>query len=257
MSVFGLEAPKSEPWIRFWKSVMSASEIGAPTAWTSPRPVTTTVPALRIEAIAWPRWSPVMTPTVTIAESAPWPLVTDWASSVASSMVATAWVAPSSSALVRLNSTGSTAITSDAPACAAPWTALMPIPPMPITITTSPGRTSAELIAEPQPVPTPQPIRQALSSGMSSCTLTAESTATVVTSAKVEMPHIWPTGWPSYESRKLVGSSQREPIEQGGAEVAEVLHAARAPGALPARRAGRRRRRGRPPSTPACADRPR
>jgi hypothetical protein len=47
---------------------------------------------------------------------------------------------------------------------------------------------------------------------MSSATFTAESTATVVTSAKVEMPHIWPTGWPSYDSRKLVGSSQREPI---------------------------------------------
>ena len=86
MSAFGFEAPNNEPWMRFWNSVMSAREIGAPTSAMLPRPVTTTVPALRIEAIACPRCSPVVTPTVTIAESAPWPLVNDWAISVASSI---------------------------------------------------------------------------------------------------------------------------------------------------------------------------
>jgi hypothetical protein len=82
----------------------------------------------------------------------------------------------------------------DAPACAAPCTALMPMPPMPITITVWPGCTSAALTAEPHPVPTPQPTRQATSSGMSSGTFTAESEDTVVVSQNVEMPHIWPTG---------------------------------------------------------------
>ena len=139
MSVLGFDAPNSEPWIRFWKSVMSASDTGAPTSVMSPSPVTTTVPALRIEAIAWPTCSPLVTPTVTIAESAPWPLVNDCASSVASSIVSHACVAPSSCAFSRLNATGSTAMTFDAPACAAPWTALMPMPPMPMTMTVSPG----------------------------------------------------------------------------------------------------------------------
>ncbi len=179
----------------------------------SPSPVTTQVPALRIAENACATCSGLVTPTVTIAESAPWPLVNCLASSVASSMDSKACVAPSSWAFSRLNATGSTAMMLDAPACAAPCTALMPMPPMPITITVCPGCTSAALTAEPQPVPTPQPTRQATSSGMSSGTFTAESADTVVVSQKVEMPHIWPTGPPPSASfsRKSVGSPQREP----------------------------------------------
>src|SRR3712207_8779405 len=45
----------------------------------------------------------------------------------------------------------------------------------------------------PQPVPTPHPTRQATSSGISSGIFTVERTSTVVTSAKVPRPHIWPT----------------------------------------------------------------
>ena len=165
-----------------------------PTSVMLPRPVTTTVPALRIEANASAMWSPVVTPTVTIAESAPCPLVTDWANSVACCMFSKAWVAPSSIAFSRLNSTGSTAITCIAPAWAAPWTALMPMPPIPITITVWPGYTSAEFTADPQPVPTPQPTRHALSSGRSSGTFTADATRPTECSANVEMPHICPTG---------------------------------------------------------------
>ena len=138
-----------------------------------------------------------MTPTVMIAESAPWPLVNDLASSVASSMVSTPCVAPTCCAFSRFSATGSTAMTLAAPACEAPWTALIPTPPMPMTITVCPGCTWAELTAEPQPVPTSQPSRQTLSRGRSSSTLTAESAETVVVSTKVEMPHIWPTGCPS------------------------------------------------------------
>ena len=152
---------------------------------------------------------------VTMAESAPWPWVNCRASSAASSMVSKACVAPSSWAFSRLKATGSTAMTLDAPACAAPCTALIPIPPMPMTITVCPGCTSAALTAEPQPVPTPQPTRQATSSGMSSGTFTAESADTVVVSQKVEIPHICPTGVPSASfSRKSVGSSQREPCSR-------------------------------------------
>ncbi len=151
-----------------------------------------------------------------MAESAPWPLVNWRASSAASSIDATACVAPSSCAFSRLNATGSTAMTLDAPAWAAPCTALIPMPPTPITITVWPGPTSAEFTAEPHPVPTPQPTRQALSSGMSSGTLTAESADTVVVSTNVEMPHIWPTGSPlsASLSRKSVGSPQREPARR-------------------------------------------
>ena len=60
--------------------------IGSPTSVMSPRPVTTQVPALRIAENACATCSGLVTPTVTIAESAPWPLVNCLASSVASSM---------------------------------------------------------------------------------------------------------------------------------------------------------------------------
>ena len=106
-------------------------------------------------------------------------------------------MAPSASAVSRLNSTGSTAITWVAPACDAPCTALMPMPPMPMMMTVWPGRTSAAFTAEPQPVPTPQPTRQAFSSGMSLSTFTHEATSTTVSSQNVEMPAPWPIGWPS------------------------------------------------------------
>jgi hypothetical protein len=67
----------------------------------------------------------------------------------------------------------------------------------------------------PQPVPTPHPTRQATSSGISSGIFTVERTSTVVTSAKVPRPHIWPTGVPSLVwMRKLSASSQREPTSR-------------------------------------------
>jgi hypothetical protein len=59
-----------------------------------PRPVITQVPALRMAPTPLATSSPVVTPTHTMQESAPWPLVKLRASSAASSMVSTAWVAP-------------------------------------------------------------------------------------------------------------------------------------------------------------------
>ena len=87
-------------------------------------------------------------------------------------------MAPNSIAFSRLNSSGSTAITRLAPAIAAPCTALIPMPPMPTTTTVSPGRTSARVVAEPQPVATPQETRATASSGRSSSTLISEFSAT-------------------------------------------------------------------------------
>jgi hypothetical protein len=59
--------------------VSSNSDTGAPRSVILPTPVTTTVPALRMAAMAWATCSPVTTPMVTIAASAPCPLVIDWA----------------------------------------------------------------------------------------------------------------------------------------------------------------------------------
>ena len=160
-------------------------------------PVTTTVPALRMAENACATCSVLSTPTVTTAESAPWPLVTERANSAASSIVANAWVAPSDSAVSRLNSTGSTAITCVAPTCEAPCTALMPMPPMPMMMTVWPGLASAAFTTEPQPVPTPQPTRHAFSSGRSLSTFTHDATSTTVSSQNVEIPAPWPIGWPS------------------------------------------------------------
>jgi hypothetical protein len=125
------------------------------------------VPALRIELKAAPTISPVITPTVMIVASAPWPFVSSRPSSAASVRSSKASVAPSESAVVRFSSTGSTAMMRDAPAWLAPWIALAPMPPTPMTMTTSPGPTCAAFTADPQPVGTAQPSRAATSRGTS------------------------------------------------------------------------------------------
>ena len=58
-------------------------------------------------------------------------------------------MAPNSRAFSRLNATGSIATMFRAPAILAPWTALMPMPPMPMTMTVSPALTSAVRTALP------------------------------------------------------------------------------------------------------------
>src|SRR5215469_9163757 len=101
--------------------------------------------------------------------SASCPQVVSTTNSCASFAFETAWVAPKTVvAISRLNSTGSTTMTSLAPANRAPCTALLPTPPAPKMTTVSPACTPAACTAEPQPVGTPQPTRHAISQGISS-----------------------------------------------------------------------------------------
>jgi hypothetical protein len=83
----------------------------------------------------------------------------------------------------------------------------MPMPPTPSTMTTWPGRTSAELTAAPQPVLTPQLVRAATSMGMSAGIFTADLTDTVEYWLKVATPAPWPSGFPS-SSMRLVPSGR-------------------------------------------------
>ena len=117
--------------------------------------------------------------------SANWPQVTALTYSCASSAVAKVSVAPSPSALSRLNCTGSTTTTFFAPAYRAPCTALLPTPPAPKTTTVSPGLTPAAYTAEPHPVGTPQPTRHAISNGMSSSSGTTAHSETTAYSENV------------------------------------------------------------------------
>ena len=81
-------------------------------------------------------------------------------------------------------------MTFNAPAWAAPWTALAPTPPTPITMTVSPALTCPVWTAAPQPVPTQQPSRQAAVKSVSAGTLTAECTEMVLYSLKADTPAI-------------------------------------------------------------------
>jgi hypothetical protein len=84
-----------------------------------------------------------------------------------------------------------------APAWAAPWTALAPIPPMPKITTVSPICMLPVFTAEPQPVGTAQPHSTATSSGRSSSTLTTDASWIVAYSENVPSMHIAPAFWPS------------------------------------------------------------
>ena len=127
-------------------------------------------------------------------------------------MVATACVAPKSFACSCLNGTGSTAITALAPEVAAACTALMPIPPTPITITTSPVVKSAMFTTEPQPVATPHPSSTALVRSTCCGTLIALRVSMVLYSLNVEIPAICATGLPSRLIRNELSSPGREPV---------------------------------------------
>ena len=131
MSWNGSPEPNRLPWIRFSNRVSSAPGSSIVFLVGSARPVTTTVPPLRIALNAFVTTSEVTMPTVTIALSAPTPRVSSVISSCACPAVSQLCVAPSCSAISRLLASGSIATTFLAPASAAPWTALMPIPPIP------------------------------------------------------------------------------------------------------------------------------
>src|SRR5215472_14466674 len=128
-----------------------------------------TLPPLPVISTAAVTISSVTTPGVRMTWSASWPQVVSTTKSCASFAVAKARVAPKTVvAISLLNSTGSTTITSFAPANLAPCTALLPTPPAPKMTTVSPACTPAACTAEPQPVGTPQPTRHAISHGSSS-----------------------------------------------------------------------------------------
>ena len=87
--------------------------------------------------------APEPTPMAQMTLSHMWPQVSWWMSPKASSIEGAVCVAPKVGARSRLSWTGSMAKIISAPARRAPCTADAPMPPMPITATLSPGRTSA------------------------------------------------------------------------------------------------------------------
>ena len=156
--------------------------LASPTGWML---VTTILLRLPPSQNASPSTSPLPTPQVMMTLSKPRLQVVSGSAASASWMDAWVTVAPNSMAFSRLNSIGSMAAMTDAPAIFAPWMALLPMPPQPTTATMSPGCTSAAYTAEPQPVTTPQPSRQALSSGRSFSILMQLASCTTVWWANV------------------------------------------------------------------------
>jgi hypothetical protein len=93
-------------------------------------------------------------------------------------------VAPKVRASSSFEGTMSTATMRRAPAMRAPWIALSPTPPAPITTTSWPGRTCAELTTAPTPVITPQASSEAASGEIASATGTIWERSTTTRSAK-------------------------------------------------------------------------
>src|ERR1043165_231462 len=82
-------------------------------------------------------------------------------------------VTPNADDCARRDATGSTPTIRAAPAIRAPWAIEMPMPPRPTIMTVAPASTLAVLSTAPTPVCTAQPSTDAMSSGVSSGTLTA------------------------------------------------------------------------------------
>jgi hypothetical protein len=118
--------------------------------------------------------APLIRPTVTMTLRAMRPSVASAIPTVADSMSEYVWVAPNLRASSCFHSAGSTANTFREPEFTTPCSAATPTPPRPMTTTSSPGRTSAALVAEPQPVVTPQLTRAAASNGIALSILTSE-----------------------------------------------------------------------------------
>jgi acyl-CoA reductase-like NAD-dependent aldehyde dehydrogenase len=81
-------------------------------------------------------------------------------------------------------------------AIARPWMTFSPTPPTPKTTAVSPGSTSAVLSTAPTPVSTPHAMRHAEVKGISSGIFTAWTSATVVSSAKLEVAAKFEAGSP-------------------------------------------------------------
>ena len=121
-----------------------------------------------------------------MAASAPFPPVISWMAATGSCVRAlTLCVAPNETALSKLASEMSTAMTAAAPAIAAAFTAFKPIPPAPNIATKSPFLTRAVLSTAPAPVANAQPMRAALSRGMSLRMGVRRFSETIASSLKV------------------------------------------------------------------------
>ena len=126
-------------------------------------------------------------PTVTIVQSRPAVgAAARIAPTMSESRTSTALVAPNRPASSRRSGEGSRARISLAPRMRAPWMALTPTPPAPITAPRLPAGTSIVAIAAPMPVITAQPTSAATSAGRSSGIGIRLRAATTACSAKQE-----------------------------------------------------------------------
>src|SRR5437763_1019998 len=102
------------------------------------------------------------------------------------SVLSTKSVAPNCNAMSRLRAFVSTAMIRAAPASAAPWMTLSPMPPTPMTTTLAPVGTCARCSTAPTPVSTPQPTSEAAVMGTSAGMGTAWLAFTTVRSEKTD-----------------------------------------------------------------------
>ena len=98
-----------------------------------------------------------------------------------------------------------------APATTAPWIALRPTPPHPITATLSPAAMSAEFTAAPNPVSTPQPISAACGKPTSSGMRCAAVAGTTQCSANTPSPSMCATG-SAPRRKRVVPSGMLAPL---------------------------------------------
>jgi len=140
-SACGLQPPNTFPTISFCDRMTSTSTTSAFRTEGGATEVRQARPPLRVSSISGISMSPLIRLAVMIVLSAITPRVSSVTSGIASSIEATACVAPSSFACSRRYSNGSTATMTSAPAIRAPCTALEPTPPVPTTTTVSPGPT--------------------------------------------------------------------------------------------------------------------
>src|SRR5581483_8549100 len=112
----------------------------------------------------------------------------------------------------------------EAPQILAPWMALMPTPPQPITSTDDPGATRAALIAAPTPVMTPQPTSEATSYGTSAAILIAPASGTISSSANVPAPAIPNIGSPPIVKWASMKASSMEVMHRCGLPLTQSAH---------------------------------
>src|SRR5690606_31274970 len=117
-------------------------------------------------------------------------------------------------------------MTGSASDSAAPWMALSPMPPTPITTTDWPWATFARLNTAPTPVSTPQPMSDAEVSGTSSGIFTAWVALTTVSSQKTPRLANWNTfcgssGSPLVNGRDSLPSDWRQKV---GLPLSQLAH---------------------------------